>query len=90
MDAYKAIAPHPSTEWKRIAEAGKPFSINGRRVRIDIRTYFEDELNEILLIRACLPFKAWPFGGRVVIEGWRRTEAGVWTRLATEELEKKW
>ena len=90
MEAYKTLRPHPPTEWQRFAENAIPPSIKGRRVKLNIECYLMDNNDGVVLMRAFLSFRAWPFGGWVVYEGWCRTQAGEWTRLPAEELEDQW
>ncbi len=89
-DAYKTIANQPTSAWKRLAEEAHPPKINGRPVRLNLIYGETNDHEEILVMRARLPFRGWPLGGRVVVEGWRRVGAGAWTPLATGELEKTW
>ena len=88
-DVYKTIAPQPTTVWERLAETAQPPTINGRRVKFDLRL-FANDLEEFVLMRAFLPFPAWPLEGWVVFEGWKRKGEEAWTPLAAEELEKTW
>jgi hypothetical protein len=88
-DVYKTIATQPTTAWEQLAETAQPPKINGRRVKFHLRL-FANDLEEYVLMRACLPFPAWPLGGWVLIEGWKRTREGAWTPLSTDELEKAW
>lgn len=89
-DVYKTIAPQPPTAWNQLAETAQPPKINGRRVKLNLTAHLADNLEGIVIMRARLPFPAWPFGGWVVVEGWNRTSEGAWSPLATEELEKTW
>ena len=88
-DVFKIIGTQPATAWERSAEKAPPPKINGRQVKLNLRL-FSNELEEFLVMRACLPFPAWPLGGWVVYEGWKRTGEGAWTPLPAEELEKFW
>jgi len=89
-DVYKTIAPQPPTAWTRLAETAQPPSIDDRRVKLDLRTNVANDREGFVLIRARLPFRVWPLGGWVVVEGWNRTREGAWTALAAEDLEKAW
>ncbi len=89
-DVYKNIAPQPPDAWERLASTAQPPSINGRRVMLNITSSVATDLDGIILMKARLPFRLWPLGGWVVIEGWNRKQGGVWTPLAREELEKIW
>ncbi len=87
---YKTIASQPPTAWQRLSETSQPPEINGRHIKLNVRTFENPDLDLVVLMRACLPFPAWPLGGWVVIEGWNRTNAGVWIPLTAEELGKIW
>lgn len=89
-DMHKVLVSQPPTAWSRLAEAAAVPRISGRKVKLDLASTAANDLDGDVIARAWLPFRAWPFGGWVVFEGWHRTREGSWTEFTAEELEKIW
>lgn len=92
-DTQKVLVSHPITSWRGLAKISNLPRINNQKVIVDLAHYppsITKKNDGAVVLRACLPFRAWPFGGRVVYEGWHQRREGPWKRFTIEELEEFW
>ena len=91
--AYTLLSHYPPGSWPQLARREDPMLVarlGHREIVLDVIWDPSDDPPATVLVRAWLPFRAWPFGGWVVYEGRRRAPDGTWTPLSPEEVSRFW
>lgn len=91
--AFTLLSAHQPAEWPEIAPTG--FAAAVPRLEdcegfIDCCGSALTEGHGEVILRACLPFRAWPLGGWVVFEGRHRALDGSWRPFTPDELAELW
>lgn len=91
--AFTLFSAHQPADWPVIAPTGFAAAVPCLEDREGFIDYCGSAVTEghgEVILRACLPFRAWPLGGWVVFEGRHRALDGSWRPFTPEELAELW
>lgn len=93
-EAFELLRAHPPSAWSQLA-AGESFRaavplFEGREGAIDVTGDATDDAAGAVVLRAFLPFAAWPLGGWAFYQAWNRGADGDWTPLSQDALAALW
>lgn len=92
--AQKLLEPHAPEDWPELKdrlEAEATPRIGGREGAVALAAFHsEDDARMEVVLRAIMPFRFWPLGGRAVWGAWYRSADGEWVPFDEKEIDRVW